>query len=108
MVHGPGVLGALRPPRRVAEVDRIVRGRVLEVAEHEREHAVLTRRLGAIQRGLLEGDPPRREDVVRRLVIEHRQAHLLHVVEALGPAGRLARRLHRGQEQRRQHTDDRR
>jgi len=36
-----------------------------------------------------------------------RDAHLLQIVDALGPAGRLPRRLDRGQQQGDQHGDDR-
>jgi hypothetical protein len=40
------------------------------------------------------------------VVVVHPQADLLHVVGALGAAGRLPRRLHGGQEQRDQHCND--
>ena len=40
------------------------------------------------------------------VVVVQRQADLLQVVDALGPPGRLARRLHGGQEQGDQHGDD--
>ena len=39
-------------------------------------------------------------------VVGEGQADLLEVVGALGPAGRLTRRLHRGQQQRDQDRDD--
>ena len=45
--------------------------------------------------------------VVGRLVVGDGQPELLEVVGALGPAGRLARGLHGGQEQGDQHRDDR-
>jgi len=35
------------------------------------------------------------------------QTDLLHVVDALDPPGRLAGRLHRGQQKRDEHRDDR-
>ena len=40
------------------------------------------------------------------VIVVHRQADLLEVVDALGPAGRLAGRLHGRQEQGDQHGDD--
>ena len=40
------------------------------------------------------------------MIVVQRQAELLEVVDALGPAGGLARRLDRGQEQADQDGDD--
>ena len=44
---------------------------------------------------------------VAALEVHAAQSHLLHVVDALGPAGGLAGRLHRGQQERDQDRDDR-
>ena len=52
-------------------------------------------------------DEPIGKRVARRVVVVHRQADLLEVVDALHAPGRLPRRLHGGQEQRDQDRDDR-
>ena len=49
----------------------------------------------------------RRQHVVLRDVVVHRQTQLLEVVDALGAAGRLTGRLHGRQQQRDQDRDDR-
>ena len=52
-------------------------------------------------------EPTRRQHADRRHVVVQGQADLLEVVDALDAPGRLARRLHGGQEQGDQHRDDR-
>src|SRR5208337_4600914 len=47
-----------------------------------------------------------RESVVDRMVVVSGQADLLEIVHALNPAGRLTRRLYRGQQQCYEHGDD--
>ena len=59
---------------------------------------------GPCRRGCV---PPERERVVGVVVVVQGEADLLQVVDALRPAGGLARRLDGGQEQGDQHGDDR-
>ncbi len=52
------------------------------------------------------GNIPRGERAVRIVIVVHRQADLLQVVEARRAAGRLAGLLHGGQKQGNQNADD--
>ena len=99
--HG-GVLGLAR--RAAAVGHREVVGVVDRLLLHERQHADLVRGAGARRDD--RKDPGRRHHAVDRDVVVDGQADLLHVVRALAAAGRLAGRLHGGQQKRDQHADN--
>ena len=100
VVHDPGA---------PTEVRRLVDGTLLQVGEHQRLGAeaapgrAIRRRARASLRVV--GDAQRERAGGARVVVGG-QPDLLEVVGALDTAGGLARRLHRGQEQRNQHGDD--
>ena len=101
------------PDRVVEDADVEIQGveerRLLEVVQHpsvRRPVIVVERRRADIPvEEVRQG--PRREAAIRLVVIVQRQADLLEVVGALESPCRLAGRLHRGEQQRDQHRDDR-
>ena len=89
------------------EIDRVIDRRLLHRAQDRREQRVpgaLPQR--AEDRGIRALLDAHREAAVGALVIGDAEANLLQVVGALGPTGRLAGRLYRGEQQSNQDGDD--
>ena len=82
----------------VVEVDRVEEWRLLQVGEQHHCGRPVVPAGFADSLG---------EDAHGALVVVQGEADLLEVVDALGTPGRLARRLHGGQQQGDQHGDDR-
>ncbi len=98
------------------QVDLVVDHRLIHVGQDHRQvrrrdvrHRGLRVdvRVGRVPVGLIHRQRLRRQVRVRALEVQRRQADLLEVVDALGAPGRLAGRLHRRQQERDQHGDDR-
>ena len=101
-----------RPARRVVVLRRVPvlielvafqERLLLDVRQNSRDPGVLPHAAGRVGNLVVRG----REHAERVVMVVQGQAELLEVVGALHPAGRLARRLHRGQQQRDQDADDR-
>ena len=87
------------------EVDRVEDLLLFELREHRRLGTPVVPGAGRVH--VVGGQRrPHREHVLRGVVIVHSHADLLEVVQALRAAGRLARRLHCGQQERDQDRDD--
>ena len=86
-----------RPKEVVREVKHIKDVRLIHERQdrNPRAETVPRRAIAAGGRSSPEGQGL--ETAVRRLIIERGQRKLLQIVDALGAAGRLASRLHRGQ-----------
>ena len=82
-------------------------GALLQLAEHLGRPSPAGTQLDRRRAAALQGaDVSGREEVVDAVIVVHRQADLLQVIQALRAPGRLARRLHGRQEQGDQHADD--
>ena len=88
------------------EVDGVVVLRLLQEGEHHGERAEVLLDIVVADGVPHAAAAAHGEDVVDRVVVVQGQADLLEVVDALGPPGGLAGRLHGGQEQGDQDGDD--